>query len=145
MPPRDYSGAAALTQVLSTASRRLLTAEMLAAVTVAIPVGTIVYLALRWAGLPTPAAAALGPMTVAGAGATLLIRRADRWSAASGARAIERAYPVSRNVVVTAEELRDIQSDAAPHASLRHRLAIARDVRPAAVPMGRQGCSPSRP
>jgi hypothetical protein len=142
VPPRDFSGAAALTQVLSTTSRRLLTAEMLTAVAVAIPVGAIVHLALRWAGLPAPAAIVLGLMSAAGVGATLLIRRADRWSAASGARAIERAYPVSRNVVVTAEELLRYPDRARPW--IRTRVfgaadAIARDVRPgAAVPMGRQ-------
>jgi hypothetical protein len=140
--PPDQPEAAALARALSPASRRLLILEALTAAAVALPVGSGVHILLRWAGLRPSASLSLGVLCTIVVLAAWLARRRGRWSSAAAARAIEGAYPASRNVVITAEELTRHPHRARPWIRARvfeSAASIVREASPGAVaPMRNQ-------
>jgi hypothetical protein len=140
--PLDQPEAAALARALSSASRRLLILEALTAAAVALPVGSGVHVLLRWAGLRPSASLSLGVLCTAVVLAAWLVRREGRWSSSAAARAIEGAYPASRNVVITAEELTRHPDRARPWIRTRvfeSAASIVQEASPGAVaPMRNQ-------
>jgi hypothetical protein len=106
VPPRDRPAAASsVAGNLRRISRRLCAVEWMRIASAAIVVGAILFAALTWSGVTSRASASIAIGLAAVAVAWRAAVRRSQWSPAAAAKAIERAAPASRNVVVTAEEL----------------------------------------
>ncbi len=106
MTPPDRSPAALRVAAhLDRVRRRLLAAAWLGASSGAAVAGAVVFAATRGSGLGGLSSAAIALAVAGGSLTWAMVRRRHRWTASAAARAIERAAPASRNIVVTAEEL----------------------------------------
>lgn len=141
MPPRDARSRPAddVLARLSGVVRRLITLEVLRAVSAGAAIAAVTLLVLATPG--QPARAGVLPSVLGGLSVILILTlgRRRRWTRAEAARAVERARPESRNVIVTAEEL--LRDPAACREAVRRRVfadaasAIAHVPPAQAVPM----------
>ena len=121
MLPREWSDRSAdLVRDLSAVARRQRVEAVLRAVAVALPIAAVLDVALRWTGISMLGAGMLATASLVGLSGAWLGRNRTGWIPAAAARAVEAAYPSSRNVVITAEELLRHPDRAAP--SIRARV-----------------------
>jgi hypothetical protein len=85
--------------------RRLLAAAWIETSAVCAAAAAVVFAAATWSGSDARWSAAIALTFLAGALTAAIVHWRGRWTPAAAAKAIERAAPDSRNVVVTAEEL----------------------------------------
>jgi hypothetical protein len=121
VPPLEADAAiGSVSSGLRRVSRRLRTESLLIAVAIATGFAALTWLTTNW----TVRSGVVRLGLALAVGITLfawrVVARRQAWSSASAARAIERAVPASRNVVVTAEELLRHPERARP--SIRQRV-----------------------
>jgi hypothetical protein len=94
-----------VTGALAGVAGRLRVRAALRVTAAAIALGAVGWTVLVAAGLSAISSGVVVIAVATSIALTALVRRKTRWSHAAAAGAIERAYPDSRNVVITAEEL----------------------------------------
>jgi hypothetical protein len=134
--PRESIAPVHLFPELAAISRRLWIRDLLGTTTVVVPGTVVVWLLLAGAGAPRPTAAAIATIIAACAAIAWLVSRRVHRSTHAAARAVERAHPESRNLVITAEELARHPERARPwilDRVLAEAANITRAIRPSDV------------